>query len=99
MATVKSNIRTCIRGHTFHKNSNCEVCPVCEKENKTPFFIPGLGAPARRALLNKGIRDIRALSVFTEEEILTWHGIGPSSIPLIKKAKQQYGTLTGNKKK
>ena len=99
MAKGKLNIRTCARGHSFRKSSDCEVCPVCEKENKTPFFIPGLSAPARRALLNKGIRDIRALSVFTDKEILTWHGIGPSSLPLIKKAKQQYGLQAGNKKK
>jgi uncharacterized protein YdhG (YjbR/CyaY superfamily) len=51
---------------------------------KDPFA--GLSAPAKRALLNAGINDLRKLSKYTEEEILSLHGIGATSIPKLKKA-------------
>jgi hypothetical protein len=47
-------------------------------------FLPALSAPARRALENKGIKTIDALSTFTEKEILNLHGIGKSAIPILK---------------
>lgn len=51
---------------------------------KDPFT--GLSAPAKRALLNAGINDLRKLSKYTEEEILSLHGVGATAIPKLKKA-------------
>ena len=45
-----------------------------------------LSAPAQRALLNAGITDLKKLSKYTAEEILSLHGMGASSIPKLKKA-------------
>jgi len=45
-----------------------------------------LSAPAQRALQIAGINDLKKLSKYTAEEILSLHGIGPGSIPKLKKA-------------
>ncbi|RYZ21086.1 MAG: hypothetical protein EOO10_22665 [Chitinophagaceae bacterium] len=46
--------------------------------------FPGLSAPARRALENKGITSLKTLSQYSENEVLQLHGIGPSSLPKLK---------------
>lgn len=43
-----------------------------------------LSAPAQRALNNAGIDSLKELARYSEKEILTLHGIGPSSIPKLK---------------
>jgi len=57
-------------------------------ENKTSDdnFMLSLGAPARRALKNKGIDSLKKLSQFTEKEILQLHGMGKTTIPKLKDA-------------
>jgi hypothetical protein len=47
-------------------------------------FLSLLAAPARRALENNGIKTLDALSSFTEKEILNFHGIGKSAIPILR---------------
>lgn len=49
-------------------------------------FIPGLSAPAVRALENAGIKTIKQLAKYSEKDILALHGIGPSSILKLKLA-------------
>lgn len=84
--------RTCPNGHVYYKSSNCPVCPVCEKLNMPgAVFISGLVAPAKRALENAGIRTLKGLAKWKEAEILKLHGIGPSSIPLLRKALSEAG--------
>lgn len=46
----------------------------------------GIAAPAKRALASKGITNIKKLASFTEKEIAELHGMGPSTIPKLKKA-------------
>lgn len=46
----------------------------------------GIAAPAKRALESKGITNIKKLASFTEKEIAELHGMGPSTIPKLKKA-------------
>jgi hypothetical protein len=57
----------------------------------TNRFFSSLGAPARRALENKGITTLQQLSKFTAKEILTLHGMGPSSIPKLESALKAAG--------
>jgi len=79
-------LRICKNGHRYYKSSDCPVCPVCEAENKSvagPFS--SLGAPARRALENNGIKSLEELAGFSEKEILKFHGLGPSSMPILRK--------------
>lgn len=81
------NLNTCARGHKFIKSSDCPVCPICEQERKPiKGFLSLLAAPARRALENNHIKSLEQLSKFSEKEILSFHGIGPSSIPILKNA-------------
>ena len=88
-AKLKFNksLRTCPKGHKYYKSSDCPVCPFCEREKKPKDgFLSLLGAPARRALENKGITTLKKLSKFSEKEILKLHGMGPGSIPKLRSA-------------
>lgn len=88
----EKTLRTCPKGHTYYKSTDCPTCPVCEAERKpVAAFMTALSAPAKRALENNGIKTEKQLARFTEKEILSFHGIGPSSIPMLKKALQQKG--------
>ena len=81
----KGELRICPKGHRYYKSSDCPVCPVCEAEKKPATgFLSTLGAPARRALENKGIKTLKQLSQFSEKEILQLHGMGKTTIPKLK---------------
>ena len=83
------SLRICANGHQYTKTSDCPTCPVCENERKPKDgFLSILSAPARRALENKGIKTLKQLSKFSEEEILNLHGMGPASIPKLRNALQ-----------
>ena len=85
-------LRKCSNGHSYYKSSDCPVCPICEQEKKPKDgFLSLLGAPARRALENKGIATLQQLSQFSEKEILALHGIGKSSLPKLKEALKKAG--------
>jgi len=89
MAVTKGTLRTCPNGHSYYKSSSCPVCPICEKQREPAAdFLKLLGAPARRALENAGIDTLKKLSKYTEAEVLKLHGIGPSSMPVLRKALQ-----------
>ncbi|MBS1747120.1 MAG: DUF1801 domain-containing protein [Bacteroidetes bacterium] len=47
---------------------------------KNNTFMDQLSAPLRRALNNHGIKTLKQLSGYTENDILKWHGIGKTSI-------------------
>jgi hypothetical protein len=85
-------LRTCKKGHQYNKTSDCPTCPVCEKERKPNEGLLSLvSAPARRALENAGIRNAKQLSGFTELEILSLHGIGKTSMPILRDALRKQG--------
>jgi len=87
----KSN-RVCENGHRYYKSSDCPTCPVCEALRKPEnVFLSLLAAPARRALENNGVTTLQKLSRCTEKEILSLHGMGPGSIPKLKKALSEKG--------
>lgn len=80
-------LRTCTNGHQYYKSSDCPTCPICEQQNKpADGFLSSLGAPARRALQNKGITTIQQLAQFSEADILKLHGMGPGSLPRLRSA-------------
>jgi len=91
------SLRTCAKGHQFNKTSDCPTCPICENERKPKDgFLSILSAPARRALENKGIKTLKQLSKFSEEEILSLHGMGPASIPKLRSALEAEGLTFKN---
>lgn len=87
----EKNLRKCINGHKYHKSSDCPICPRCEREQaKNNGFLSALVAPARRALVNEGINSVKKLSAYSEKEILALHGMGLSSIPILKEVLYQH---------
>lgn len=56
-----------------------------QNEPLTDIFA-GLSAPARRALQSNGIKTLPDLAKHTESEILSFHGIGKTVIPILQKA-------------
>jgi DNA-directed RNA polymerase alpha subunit len=58
---------------------------------KKKGFLSTLGAPARRALENEGIKSLKKLSQYTEAGILKLHGMGKSTIPKLKDALKSEG--------
>ncbi|MDA2238388.1 hypothetical protein BKK39_20420 [Bacillus cereus] len=91
MVTEKT-LRTCEKGHEYYKSSDCPTCPTCEKE-RTPKegFLSLLSAPARRALEHHGIHTVEELLKYSEKEILKLHGMGPASMPKLRKALEEQG--------
>lgn len=88
----KKTLRTCPRGHKYYKSSDCPTCPVCEQERKPQYgFLSLLSAPARRALERENINTLEKLSGYTEKELLSMHGLGPSTIPRLKAAMASKG--------
>ncbi|MES2656560.1 MAG: RNA polymerase alpha subunit C-terminal domain-containing protein [Bacteroidota bacterium] len=92
MPTAPKTARTCSRGHVYYKSSDCPTCPICEKENKPESgFLALLSAPARRALQQKGIDSLVKLATYTEADILQLHGVGKTTLPVLRKALQEAG--------
>ena len=84
--------RTCKNGHHYYKSSDCPVCPICENERKpTDSFLSKLSAPARRAFEREGITTAEQLSAYSEKEIRALHGVGPSTIPILKQVLESAG--------
>lgn len=89
---AEKNLRVCEKGHTFYKSSDCQSCPTCDKENKpNSGFLSKLYSPARNALLHEGIDTLQKLSAYTEKEILSIHGMGPKSMPILKACLEEEG--------
>lgn len=92
MTTSKKSLRTCHNGHQYYKSSDCPTCPICEREAKPiEGFLSQLSAPARRSLENNGITSLQQLSTYSEKEILQFHGMGPASLPKLRKALESEG--------
>lgn len=87
--------KTCSRGHEYVKTSDCPVCPKCwsgyYKKKAEERFPVKLSAPALRALLHEGIDSVKKLSKYSEKEILALHGMGPGSLPALRKALKEVG--------
>ena len=79
-------LKTCENGHKFYKSSDCPTCPICEDERKPKNgFLSLIGAPARRVLENNGITTLEQLSEYSEKEVLNFHGMGKSTLPVLQK--------------
>ena len=89
---MKGTLKICPKGHKFYKSSDCPTCPVCEEERKPDAgFLSILVAPARRALHTAGINSVDQLATWTENDLLKLHGLGPTTIPKLKKAMKAKG--------
>lgn len=65
---------------------------VAENLKKKPKSeLPKMSAPATRALRGAGIQTLKDLSRWTEKDLLKLHGVGPSTIPIVRKALKARG--------
>jgi DNA-directed RNA polymerase alpha subunit len=53
--------------------------------------FPKLGAPAFRALEREGITNLSQLTQYTEEELLSLHGMGPKALGLLRTSLHEQG--------
>ena len=49
----------------------------------------GIAAPARRALVDAKILNIKDLKKWSDQELLKLHGMGPSAIKILKKVREK----------
>jgi DNA-directed RNA polymerase alpha subunit len=56
------------------------------KEAKENHPFNKLAKPAQRALANAGINNLEELAKLTEKEFMKLHGIGKSTLPILKEA-------------
>ncbi len=92
MKQKKGTLRICDEGHRYYKSSDCPVCPQCEAAREpNARFLLHLVRPAQRALENAGIDSLKKLSRYTEGEILSLHGMGPSSMPVLRRLLREAG--------
>jgi len=92
MVKAEKSLRVCEKGHEYYKSSDCPSCPTCDKENKPKSgFLSKLSSPARRALVLEGIDSLQELSKYKEKEILNLHGIGPTSLPILRASLEEEG--------
>jgi DNA-directed RNA polymerase alpha subunit len=71
------------------KSSACPVCPICwpgQRKKLQGDFPEKLSAPALRALNNAGVKSLKVLAKYSENEILGLHGMGPASLPKLRAA-------------
>ena len=61
------------------------------KEAKENHPFSNLGQPAQRALANAGINSLEELAKLTEKELMRLHGIGKSTLPILKEAMAERG--------
>ncbi|SOC06451.1 RNA polymerase alpha subunit [Ureibacillus xyleni] len=86
------SLRVCEKGHKYYKSSDCTSCPICNQENRPDHgFLSKLSSPARNTLVREGIDTLQKLSKYTEKEILKLHGIGPTSLPLMRSSLEEEG--------
>lgn len=53
--------------------------------------IPNLGGPAQRALFNAGLTSISKLSKAKEQDVANLHGMGPSTMKVLKQTLKKQG--------
>jgi uncharacterized protein YdhG (YjbR/CyaY superfamily) len=79
--------KICKNGHQYFEKGDC---PICETNKKPEHnFLSLLALPARRALEKANINSLEQLSKYSEKELLKLHGVGKTSIPILKTALEQ----------
>lgn len=48
--------------------------------------LPGIAAPARRALAASGIYRLEQVAALTEADLLALHGMGPQAVRILREA-------------
>lgn len=92
MTRKTATTRICPQGHSYQKSSDCPTCPICERLRlEQNVVVPGLSAPAKRALETAGIKSIKVLAQQRQADIMRLHGMGPASLPKLNAALKAAG--------
>ncbi|WP_291950468.1 DUF1801 domain-containing protein [Chitinophaga sp.] len=75
----------------FRLKENEEKAGAKAKKTNNDSLVPGLSAPASRALAGAGITTLKQLAGYTEQDILQLHGMGKSSLPKMREALAKKG--------
>jgi DNA-directed RNA polymerase alpha subunit len=67
------------------------MATIQKKSKNVAGFLALLSSPARNTLIYSGITTLEKLSTYTEAEILKLHGIGPASLPTLRKSLAEKG--------
>ena len=59
--------------------------------SKTESDLPKLAQPALRALAAAGVRTLKQLTRFSEDQVKQWHGIGPNAMTQLRQALHDKG--------
>jgi hypothetical protein len=59
--------------------------------NSEESDIPKIGAPAQRALAAAGVKQLKDLTKYSEQEVSMWHGIGPNALGKLRQAMTEKG--------
>lgn len=70
--------------------STAQTSPAPEAVGISPE-LQKLSKPAQRALLANGIRSAKDLSQWTRADVAKFHGVGPSSFPVLENAMKGAG--------
>lgn len=65
--------------------------PVRKSERQKKVFFLFFQRQQERALEHHGIHNVEELSKYSEKEILKLHGMGPASLPKLRKALEESG--------
>jgi predicted flap endonuclease-1-like 5' DNA nuclease len=57
--------------------------------------LPGIGAPATRALNNAGYTTLRQLAEVPRSDLANLHGMGPRALAIIQAALEEHGLTLG----
>ena len=60
-------------------------------KTNTGIIFSALSNPVQRALAGAGIKTPKDLATYSEKEIATLHGIGPSSFPILRTILKAHG--------
>lgn len=60
-------------------------------EKPPPTPLPKIGNPATRALAAAGCFALEDVARFSENEVRSWHGVGPYAVNKIRQAFQEKG--------
>ncbi len=67
--------------------------------NQQESDFPKISQPAQRALAGAGIRNLRQLTSFSENEIKNLHGMGPKALGILRQALAEKGLSFSDGKK
>ncbi len=75
-----------------------KIVTKSRKPGQESDLLNKLGGPAQRALANAGIKSLKQLAGFSEDQVKQLHGIGPNALKQLRQALRAKGLSFARKK-